>query len=209
VSRFSNNPRRSHERAVKRICRYLYATRDKGLILEPDVTQGFECYVDADWAGTWNADYAGDPAAVLSRTGFIIKYTGCPLVWGSKMQTLIALSTTEAEYIALSTALCEVITLMNLLKELRSRGIDVPFTKPKVHCKVFEDNAACIELAKTHKMRPRTKHLAVRLHHFRDHVVLGNISIEHVPSKEQEADALTKPLARDLFQYLRKRFMGW
>jgi hypothetical protein len=86
------------------------------------------------------------------------------------MQTLIALSTTEAEYIALSSALREVITLMNLLKELKSRGIEIPYTQPNVHCKVFEDNAACIELAKTQKMRPRTKHLAVHLHHFREHL---------------------------------------
>jgi hypothetical protein len=116
-----------------RICRYLYAIRDKGIILEPDVTQGFECYVDADWAGTWKADYVGDPSTVLSRTGFITKFAGCPLVWGSKMQTLIALSTTEAEYITLSTDLREVITLMNLLKELKSRGIDIPYTQPNVH----------------------------------------------------------------------------
>jgi len=87
------------------------------------------------------------------------------------MQTLIALSTTEAELIALSTALHEVIHLMNLLKELAERGIPVPFTTPKIKCRVFEDNAACIEVAKEPKLRPRTKHMAVQLFHFRDHVV--------------------------------------
>jgi hypothetical protein len=202
--RFCNDPKLLHERAVKRICRYLYGTRDKGLILEPDLSKGFECHVDADWAGTWHTNYAGDTSTALSRTSFIIKYAGCPLVWASKMQTLIALSTTEAVHIALSSALREVITLMNLLKELKSHGIEVPYTQPKVHCKVFEDNAACIELAKTHRMRPRTKHLAVRLHHFREHVLSGDIIIAHVPSKDQQADGMTEPISRLPFQALRK-----
>ena len=125
------------------------------------------------------------------------------------MQPLIALSTTEAELIALSTALREVIALMNLLKELKERGIPVPYTKPKVVCRVFEDNAACIEVAKEHKMRPRTKHLAVRLFHFRDHVRRGEITIEHISTKNQIADLFTKPLERNQFQKLRKLFMGW
>jgi hypothetical protein len=130
-------------------------------------------------------------------------------MWGSKLQPIIALSTTEAELIALSTALREVIALMNLLMELRENKIPVPFTKPKVKCRTFEDNAACIELAKEPKLRPRTKHLAVRLFHFRHHVEQGNITIEHINTKEQIADIFTKALARDQFQYLRNKFMHW
>jgi ribosome-interacting GTPase 1 len=125
------------------------------------------------------------------------------------MQSLIALSTTEAELIALSTALREVISMMNLLKELREHGIPVPFTKPNVRCKVFEDNAACIKVAKEPKLRPRTKHLAVQLFHFRHHVHNGDINIEYVDTKNQIADIFTKPLARDAFIRLRKMFMRW
>ena len=98
------------------------------------------------------------------------------------MQSLVALSTTEAELIALSTALREVIHLQNLLLELCGCNFPIPFTKPQVVCRTFEDNAACIEVAQPdHKIRPRTKHISVRLFHFRDHVEKGLIKIEHAP----------------------------
>jgi hypothetical protein len=208
-SRFSQDPRRSHEQAVMRICRYLKSTQDKGLILNPDLSKGFECYVDADWAGNWHKDYADDPSTALSRTGYVITYAGCPVVWASKLQPLITLSTTESEYVALSTALREVIYMMNLLKELQARGIDVPFTTPKVKCRVFEDNSGCVEIAREYKMRPRTKHIAVRYHHFRDHVKRGDIQIEHISTKEQIADIFTKALPLRQFQHLRDKLLGW
>ena len=83
------------------------------------------------------------------------------------MQTLVTLSTTEAEIIALSTALCKVIHRQNLQQELCANVFPIPFTKAQIHCHTFEDNAACIEVATSEaKIRPRTKHLAVRLFHF-------------------------------------------
>jgi hypothetical protein len=202
-------PKLIHEHALKRVARYLLATRNQGLILRPDVTQGFHCYVDADWAGNWNKDFQDDPSCVQSRTGFLITYAGCPIIWGSKLQTLIALSTTEAELIALSTALREVIALINLLEELKERKIPIPFTRPKIRCRTFEDNSACLEVANEPKLRPRTKHLAARLFHCRSYVETGQITIEHISSKENIADIFTKPLARDQFQYLRQKFMHW
>jgi hypothetical protein len=165
--------------------------------------------VDADWAGNWHKDYADDPSTALSRTGYVITYAGCPVVWASKLQPLITLSTTESEYVALSTALREVIYMMNLLKELQARGIDVPFTTPKVKCRVFEDNSGCVEIAREYKMRPRTKHIAVRYHHFRDHVKRGDIQIEHISTKEQIADIFTKALPLRQFQHLRDKLLGW
>ena len=98
---------------------------------------------------------------------------------------------------------------MELLKELKSRKITIPFTQPQIRCRTFEDNSACIELAKNPKLRPRTKHLSVRLFHFRQHVINRDISIEYKKSKEQIADIFTKPLAKEAFQYLRALFMGW
>ena len=114
-ARFCNNPGRDHEEAIKRICRYLLKTKSQGLTLRPDKSKGLECFVDADWAGSWTQASSHDPLSTHSRTGFIITYAGCPILWKSKMQSLIALSTTEAEYIALSTALREVIAIINLL----------------------------------------------------------------------------------------------
>ena len=101
------------------------------------------------------------------------------------MQSLVALSTSEAELIAISTALHEVIHLQNLLLELHGCNFPIPFTKPQVVCRTNKDNAACIEVAQSdHKIRPRTKHISVRLFHFHDHVEKGLITIEHVPSKD-------------------------
>ena len=116
-ARFNNDPHLSHERSVKRIGRYILDTRDKGMIYRPDITRGLECYVDADLAGVWKDGNHDSPESVLSRTGFVIMYYGCPITWGSKLQTEIALSTTESEYIALLSAMREVITFLGLMKE--------------------------------------------------------------------------------------------
>ena len=206
---FCNSPKLSHEQALKRFCHYLRGTQHKGLIFKPDLKQGFKCYVDADRAGNWSKSNPSSPAGVLSRSGFPIKYANCPILWGSKMQSLVALSTTEAEIIALSTALREVIHLQNLLRELWANAFPIPFTKAQIHCRTFEDNAACIEVATSEaKIRLRTKHLAVRLFHFRDHIEKGLISIEHVPSRDQLADIFTKPLPHDQFCHLRDQIMG-
>jgi hypothetical protein len=125
------------------------------------------------------------------------------------MQPLIVLSTTEAEYIALSMALPEVIDVMHLMPELKNKKFTVYLPTPKITCRTFEDNQSCIEIATNHKTRPRTKHLLVRLHHFRSHIVSKSITIEHVSTTEQIADTFTKLLARIQFCKLRNRLMGW
>jgi hypothetical protein len=208
-ARFCNDPRQQHEEAVKRICRYLLKTKDQGLTFRPDRSRGLECYVDADFAGNWTNETSNDPDSVHSRTGYCIMYAGCPIISVSKRQTLVALSTTEAEYIALSSALRDVISIMNLLNELTNRGFPINPDVPIIRCKVFEDNQSCIEIATNHRTRPRTKHLSIRLHHFRSFVVNKLISIQHVNTREQLADMFTKPLPRDQFQKLSNRLMGW
>jgi len=80
----------------------LQGTKDKGLILEPTSDLQVDYYVDADFAGLWNSEDDQDPICVKSRTGFLIMFMGCPLTWAFKLQTQIALSTMESEYIALS-----------------------------------------------------------------------------------------------------------
>jgi len=95
-ARFSVNPMLSHERAVKRIGKYLLGTKDHGIAFKPNDSYVLECYVDADFANGWDTENPDDPDNVLSRTGFIIFYVGCPLVWASRMQTEIALSTAES-----------------------------------------------------------------------------------------------------------------
>jgi hypothetical protein len=208
AARFTISPMLSHERAVQRIGKYLLSSKDKGMIFKPDTSKGLECFVDADFAGGWSKTDASDTNTVLSRTGYVIMYAGCPLIWCSKLQTEIALSTTEAEYIALSQAMREVIPLMELLKEVNNVfPIDLP--KPKVHCKVWEDNNGCISLANNEKFSPRTKHIAIKYHHFRYHVKQGTIQVHPIDTKEQTADIFTKPLDESLFVYLRRKLNGW
>ena len=159
TARFANDPKISHERAIKRIGRYLKGTKNKGIILKPDKKKGIECYVDADFAGGWDKNNSEDVASVFSRTGFIIKYMDCPIYWVSRLQTEICLSTTEAEYVALSQAMREVIPMISMLREL-----NIKVQKPIIRCTVFEDNNEAIELASTPRMRPRTKHITLKYH---------------------------------------------
>ena len=121
----------------------------------------------------------------------------------------IVLSSTESEYIGISYALREVIPIMELLKEMKHQGFPISTLKPQIHCKVFEDNSGALEMARTHKYRPRTKHLNVKLHHFRDYVTRGEISIHKVDTLEQLADYLTKPVSQEILEHLRTKVMGW
>ena len=127
----------SHEQAIMRIGRYLRHTKNRGIIFKPDETKGLECFVDADFAGGWNQADADDAENLMSRTGYDIKYANCPIHWSSKLQTEIAPSTSEAEYIALSLSLREVIPAMHLMKELND-VFPVNLIKPGF-CLVHED----------------------------------------------------------------------
>ena len=92
--------------------------------------------MDADFAGGWTKDYGDEVSSVFSRTGYVIKYGNCPIVWLSKLQTEVALSTTEAEYIALSQAMRNVIPIMQLLEEIQ-QFMGILVQKPTVKCTVF------------------------------------------------------------------------
>jgi hypothetical protein len=136
-------------------------------------------------------------------------YSGCALVWGSRLQTEIALSSTESEYVCLSQTLREVLPLMALVKELSSAGFDLVHDATVVHCKVFEDNSGALEMAKVPKMRPRTKHLNIKYHHFREAVEQGLVTIKAVRTHDQLADIFTKPLGGELFAKFREGILGW
>ena len=193
---------------MKRFGRHLLGILDKGIILKPDRTENVECFVDADFVGNLTKEEAEDSTNMLSRTGYVIRFMGCPIIWVSKLQTEIALSTTEAEYIALSQAMRDVIPLMTIIEEL-SEILQIKNEKPKIYCTVFEDNNGALELAKTPRLRPRTKHISLKYHHFRDQVRKGKIRIEAIDTKVQIADIFTKPLPKDQFQVLRMLFLGW
>ena len=207
-AKFNANPKRCHEEAVKRIGRYLKRTLNKGLILRPDQSQQMNCYVDADFAGSFCKQIAHLAASVLSRTGYVITFSGCPILWVSKMQTEIALSTTEAEYIALSQSMRDLIPIRTVLKELAT-VLGLQIDTPMTHSTVFEDNNGALELAIEPKYRPRTKHIAIKYHHFREHVKNKSIKVKKIDTKEQLADIFTKPIEKHQFEYLRNKLMGW
>jgi hypothetical protein len=173
------------------------------MVYKPDSSKGLEVYVDADFAGGWDPGDPGNAENVYSRTGFIIRYASCPIFWQSKLQTEIALSTAEAEYIALSQALRETIPTMNLMKEI---NVIFPLylPKPKFAIKVREDNQSCIAMANNPKFSPRTKHIAIKYHHFWKHVITqsnpdGFISIGYCSTDDQIADIFTKPVRDNIF----------
>jgi hypothetical protein len=112
-ARFSKDTRASHEDAVMWLCTYLLATKDDGIIYDPKRDQSIRVYADAALCVSWNkATAPQDISTAKSRTGYIVNFDACLIVWTSKLQTQIALSTTGAEYISLSQSLREAIPFM-------------------------------------------------------------------------------------------------
>jgi hypothetical protein len=208
-ARFTSGPKKEHGQAIRWLGRYLKGTRNKGTILKPCRGKDMEIYVDADFSGNWDSTESHHRDTARSRHGYIVMYAGCPVTWKSQMQTEIALSSTESEYTGLSYALRDAIQTMELLKEMKQIGFPVQSTTPEVHCKVFEDNSGALEIATTHKYRPRTKHLNVKLHHFRDYITRKEISVHPIGTSDQLADYLTKPVNQLILEKLRYSVMGW
>ena len=119
---------------------------------------------------------------------------GGPISWVSKKQAVIALSTSEAEYVALNLATQEVVWLRKLLTDLR-----VTLPGPTV---LMEDNQGAIAITKNPVGHARTKHIDIRYHYIREAVQNGIVDLLYCPSEEMKADILTKPLPRQCFKML-------
>ena len=143
----------------------------------------------------------GGPQYFQVTSGWIIFYAGCPVSWASKLESQVAHSTTEAEYIAMSQALQEVIPIIWLFHKMREQDFKLLCTEPYVYCKVFENSSGALRLARHPKLCPRTKHINKCYHHFCEHVQEGLVKIFPIGTKEQIADTLTKPLAQNDFQH--------
>ena len=192
------------------------------MMLKPTKNPVIDCYVDADFAGLWNIEDEQNPLSVKSRTGFLITFMGCPLHWVSKLQSQIALSTMEAEYIALSQAMRKIIGFRETLKELYTHVLEDTETYQSLTFNaisktfgiippstVHEDNEACLRFATVPKMSPRTKHIAIPYHFFRSKVQNGEIQIKGVSTDNQLADQFTKGLPQDKFLSDRYQLAGW
>ncbi|KAG2876312.1 Retrovirus-related Pol polyprotein from transposon TNT 1-94 [Phytophthora cactorum] len=181
VSRFMENPQEEHWAAVKRIFRYLQGTKTHGICFKPGDNIDFRGYSDADWAG--------DLADRKSTSGYTFMLTGAPVSWGSKKQSSVSLSTSEAEYIALSLAIQEGKWIHRLLCEILAATNE---TGPKL--KIREDNQSCIKMTKNPVNHGRAKHIDIKYHHIDNEVKLGEVKLEYCETSVMLADIMTKAL---------------
>jgi hypothetical protein len=209
-ARFTHCPKRVHEKALKRIARYLKGMKDRGMVIKPTADLAMDLYVDADFAGLWSSEKLDDSMSVKSRTGYIIMIGGTPVIWSSKLQTEIALSTCEAEYIALSTAMRALLPMRELIQSL-SGSLKIDRKELSKVCAVWEDNNAALKLANAQfpNMTPRTKHIAIKYHWFKSHIKQGEIEVRRIDTKVQKADIFTKGIAKKEFEEKRTMIMGW
>ena len=171
------------------------------MVIQPSQDLSLELYVDADFTGLWTAKSPDDPISVKSQTGFIIMIGGAPVIWSSKLQTEIALSTCEAEYIALSSAMRTLLPLRELLHTLCD-SLKIDHDKISKVCAVWEDNNAALKLANAPfpNMTPRTKHIAVKYHWFKENIKEGKIEVRLIDTKIQKADIFMKGIAKKEFK---------
>jgi len=213
TAHFSIEPMRSHKLAIMRIGRYLCNNPEGGIIYNVNRTKGLEVYADADFAGGWSIANSENVDCILSRTGFAICYANCPVIWCSKLQTEIALSTAEAKYIATSHASRETIPIQNLIKEIHCI-FDLPNPMTDFNITLHKDNLSAIAMAESLKFTPRTKHIAIKYHHFCSRVNTSfnkssDIKLKYISTKKQLADIFTKPVDADSFFTTCKMLSGW
>ncbi|KAH9679276.1 hypothetical protein KPL71_026064 [Citrus sinensis] len=175
VSRYMHNPGKNQWLAVKWILRYLYGTVDVGLLFKKDCGQQCVGYCDSD--------FAGDLDKRRSTTGYVFTLGGGPVSWRSILQSTIALSTTEAEYMAATEAVKEAIWLKGLLGDL---GVI------QENITVFCDNQSAIFLAKNQTYHTRTKRIDVKYHYVREIIESGVVLLRKIDTKDNPSDMLTK-----------------
>lgn len=179
VSRFASNPGRQHWEAVKWIFRYLRRTTDLPLCFGRSklIVQGF---VDSD--------FAGDQDTRRSTTGYVFMVGSTAVSWVSRLQKIVTLSTTEAEYVAVTEAAKEMIWLKGFLEELgRKQESSV----------LFCDSQSAIHLAKNPVFHARTKHIDLRYHFIRSLLEDGDLLLQKILGSKNPADMLTKPVTID------------
>lgn len=188
VSRFMCSPQEPHLQAVKHIYRYLKGTTNFALLYKRGEEDNICGFTDADWAG--------DVHDRKSTTGFVFFLGSTPITWNSKKQPTVALSSTEAEYMAITEGAKEVVWLRRLFGELKLQDLTCPTT-------IHGDNQGSLNLAHNPVYHGRTKHIEVRHHFIREKILSREINLEYVPTGEQLADIFTKALGRIAFERIR------
>ncbi|KAE8883223.1 Retrovirus-related Pol polyprotein from transposon TNT 1-94 [Phytophthora fragariae] len=188
LSRFLENPGQQHWNAAVRVLRYLKATRQHGIIYQGGThSVTLKAYSDADW-GT-NLDDRRFVSGVMVMIG------NAHVVFKSKFQRTVALSSAEAEYMALSLCVQEVLWTRAMLTDMG--------TLQRNATTIWEDNQGAIALAQNAGYHGRTKHVDIRHHFIRENVERGTVKVEYVDTKNQLADILTKALGTKTLKFLR------
>lgn len=182
LSRFNANPGRLHWKAAKHVIRYLIGTYSLGInYVKSD--KPLYGYADSDWGG--NADNR------RSCTGLVLMLAEGPISWKSKYQKSVALSTMEAEYVALSETVKEVIYIRRLLSHMN--GGTYVSDPTCINC----DNQSAIKLSKDNIYHQRSKHVDIRFHFTRQAQEKREVIVQYIPSGENPADLLTKSLPKN------------
>ena len=193
LSKFTADPGAVHWASAKRVLRYLNGTRDLGITYtateDPDV-------ISITPVGYCDADFAGDVDDRKSVSGHTYLLGGGAISWNSKKQTTTALSSTEAEYTAISHATRQAIWLRNLLE-----GLGYPQEEPTV---LYSDNQSAITLTRDAQFHARSKHFDVQNHFVREKVENGIVDIIYVPTDDNIADVFTKALPKPKHQKFRE-----
>ena len=189
LARYSGDPGPAHWTAVKHVMRYLKGTMDLKLTYSPsNSSYPFQAWTDAD--------HGGNPDNGRSTSGYILKIGTGAVSWSSKLQNIVTLSTTEAEFIAATSAGTEVIWTHNFFREL-GLEIDGP---SDIHI----DNQSALSVAKNPEHHGHMKHLDLRFFWLRDAISQKVINISYIPTGDMTADLLTKALSRRLVEKHRK-----
>ncbi|CAB80958.1 retrotransposon like protein [Arabidopsis thaliana] len=187
LSQLMPQPTEDHWQAAKRVLRYLAGTSTHGIFLDTTSPLNLHAFSDADWAGD-SDDY-------VSTNAYVIYLGKNPISWSSKKQRGVARSSTESEYRAVANAASEVKWLCSLLSKLHIR---LPI-RPSIFC----DNIGATYLCANPVFHSRMKHIAIDYHFVRNMIQSGALRVSHVSTRDQLADALTKPLSRAHFQSAR------
>ncbi|CAL8099446.1 unnamed protein product [Prunus armeniaca] len=189
MSRYMQNPKKSHLDAVRRILRYVKSMIDYGLLYK----KGEDCKL----VGYCDADYAGDHDTRQSTTGYVFKLGSGTISWCSKRQPTVSLSTTEAEYRAAAMAAQEITWLTQLMNDLHQL---VDYSVP-LYC----DNQSAVRLAENPVFYARTKHVEIHYHFIREKVLQEEIEMRHINTDDQVADLFTKSLSTGKFENFRRQ----
>lgn len=185
LARYMSKPTMEHWQAAKGVLRYVVGTVGFGLVFTKDKA-GLACYCDAD--------YAGDIDTRRSTTGYVILLHGGAVSWSSRLQPTVAASTSEAEYMAASSVVKEVLWLRVLLGEL-----GYPYKTITISC----DNQGAIKLLKNPIASQRSKHIDIMHHFVRERVARGEVAFQYCDTTRMVADIMTKPLPVSKFVFCR------